>query len=196
MVKKVVEYINSKLEQLGYFEKIYSLSEIITKGDKTFPAQYLGKGEYIHITNFDKYNGLSYIRKDGDIDISEEEDLLKACVDSYTVSIPLKLITVIKREKLSSDNNYSEDLFAADIIKLLNGKHSDLRLSLKAKTLNIIISSYSNDSLSIMQQEYSNIQKKDINHKYSYMSFDISASMTIRKECINALCEDYGYCNS
>lgn len=99
MIKASVEYINSKLAVLNYCEKSFGLCEIITKGDKSFPAQYKSKGEYTQINNFDKYNGVSYLRKRGDVTISDEADTLQSCSSLSSVNIPLRMVIVVPRKK-------------------------------------------------------------------------------------------------
>lgn len=194
MIKPSVEYINCQLFPLGYFEKIYSLAEIITKGTKTFPAQYKSLGEYEQINNFDSYNGISYIRKNGDIDISEADDTLRACTNLSTVSIPLKLVAIIPRSKVDPDNNFTEDIVAQRIIKVLITKSPNLKLALSATTAKIVVNSYSTDSIQILSEEYSGITKKDINYKYIYISLDISVEAIVSNECLVQDC-GYGYGN-
>ena len=195
MIKPTVEFINCQLFSLGYFEKVYSLCEIITKGDKTFPAQYNSKGEYLQINNFDKYNGVSYIRKDGDISISEADDNLRACNNISNVSIPLKIVAIIPRKKIDIDNNFSEELVAQTIIKSLITKSADFKISLSARSAKILVSSYSTDSIKILSEEYSGLSKKDVNYKYIYLSLSINMNAIVSNECLVQDC-GYGYFDS
>lgn len=184
MIKASIEYINSKLAVLNYFEKSFGLVEIITKGDKTFPAEYNSKGEYRQINDFDKYNGVSYIRKNGDISISSEEDILRACSNLNNVTIPLKLVAVIPRKKLDCDDKYSEDVIAQTITRTLITKDPALKQTLNAQRAAIQITSYSTDSISILSEEYSNYPKKDINYKFAYLSLDISINAFVDQNCL------------
>lgn len=188
MIKNAVEYINTKLETLNYFEKSYGLCEIILKSDKSFPAEYHTKGEYKQINNFDKYNGVSYIRKSGDISISDADDTLLACGVLSNVSMPLKLVVIVPRSKLECDDKFSEDVIAQTIIRAITVRGGDFRSALGARQASMSITSYSTDSLSILAEEYSNAKKKDINYKYAYLSLEISIEATVTQDCLTRDC--------
>jgi hypothetical protein len=188
MIKATIDYINGKLAALNYFEKSFGLCEIIVKGDKTFPAEYLNGGEYKQINNFDKYNGVSYIRKRGDISISDAENTLEACGILSNVNIPLKLVIVVPRKKLDCDNNYSEDVIAQTIMRTLLTKDPAFKVALNARQARIQIDSYNTDSIGILSEEYSNYSKKDINYKYAYLSLDLSISALVTHDCLTQDC--------
>lgn len=188
MIKASVEFINSKMAALNYMEKSFGLCEIITKGAKTFPAEYHSKGEYKQINNFDSYNGVSYLRKRGDITISEEENTLQACAILSSVNIPLRLIIVVPRKKLDCDDNYSEDVIAQTIMRKLLTIGGDLKVTLKARKAKLQVDSYSTDSLSILNEEYGSYAKKDINYKYAYLALDISIIAIVTHDCLTQDC--------
>ena len=188
MIKATIDYINGKLAVLNYFEKSFGLCEIITKGDKTFPAEYLNNGEYKQINNFDKYNGVSYIRKRGDVSISDETNTLQACGILSNVNIPLTMIAIVPRKKLDCDDNYSEDVIAQTIMRELLTKGGDLKVSLNARQARIQIDSYSTDSIAILSGEYSNYPKKDINYKFAYLSLDITVNALVTQDCLTRDC--------
>jgi hypothetical protein len=193
MLKDAIEFINSKLEVLNYFEKSYGLCEIITKGDKSFPAQYNTGGEYRQINNFDKYNGVSYTRKRGDIRISDEENTLQACTLLSRVRIPLRLVVIIPRKKLDCDNEYSEDVIAQTIIRAITTRSGDLKTALGARMATLMIDSYSTDSISILSEEYSSSKKKDINYKFAYLALNIDVEAVVTQDCLTREC--YGRSN-
>lgn len=189
MIKASIEFINSKLALLNYTEQSFGLCEIITKGDKTFPAEYKGKGEYTQINNFDKYNGVSYIRKRGDISISDAENTLEACNILSSVDIPLRLVVIVPRKKLDCDDKYSEDVIAQTIMRELLTKGGDLKTTLKARTARLDINSYSTDSLSILSEEYGGtFPKKDINYKFAYIALDLSIVALVTHNCLTQDC--------
>lgn len=188
MIKASIEFINSKLLLTNYCEKSFGLCEIITKGAKTFPAEYHSKGEYKQINNFDSYNGVSYLRKNGDISISDETNTLEACGILSNVSIPLKLVVIVPRKKLDCDDNYSEDVIAQTIMRQLLTKGGDLKVTLKARTARLQVDSYSTDSVSILNGEYGSYPKKDINYKYAYLSLDLSIIANVTHNCLTQDC--------
>ena len=190
MIKATVDYINNKLAALDYFEKSFGLCEVIIKGDKSFPAEYSGKGEYKQINNFDSYNGVSYIRKRGDISISDAENTIEACGILSAVSIPLRMVAVIPRSTLDCDDNYSEDVIAQTIMRKLLTKGGDLKVTMKARQARIQVDSYNTNSIAILAEEYSNYPKSDINYKYAYLALDISVLATVTDDCLTQDCYD------
>lgn len=189
MIKASAEFINSKLATVNYTEKSFGLCELITKGDKTFPAEYKSKGEYNQINNFDKYDGVSYIRKTGDISISDAENTLEACGILNNVNIPLRLVLIIPRKKLECDDRYSEDVIAQTVMRLLLTKGGDLKTMLQARQARLQVDSYSTDSLSILGEEYAgSFPKKDVNYKYAYIALDLSIIAVVTNHCLTQDC--------
>src|SRR3989304_5957011 len=139
MIKATIDYINGKLAALNYFEKSFGLCENIVKGDKTFPAEYNNNGEYKQINNFDKYNGVSYLRKRGDVSISDVDNTLEACGILNNINFPLRMVIVVPRKKLDCDNNYSEDVIAQTIMRRLLTKDPALKVALNARQARIQI---------------------------------------------------------
>lgn len=188
MIKASIDFINGKLEPLNYFEKSFGLCEVIVKGDKSFPAEYKSKGEYKQINDFDKYNGVSYIRKAGDVSISDQDNTLEACGILSSVTIPLRLIAVVPRKKLDCDDNYSEDVIAQTIMRALLIKGGDLKVSLSARQARIQVDSYSTDSISILTGEYGRLPKRDINYKFAYLALDLSVIALVTHDCLTRDC--------
>lgn len=188
MIKPTIEYINSKLASLNYCEKSFGLCEIIAKGEKSFPAEYQSKGGYKQINNFDTFNGMSYIHKRGDITISDAENTLEACKILSSVSIPLRLVVIVPRKKLDCDDNYSEDVIAQTIMRVLLTKGGDLKVALSARQASIQVDSYSTDSRAILSEEYSNYGKSDVNYKYAYLSLDMTVTAIVTHECLTQDC--------
>lgn len=187
MVKATVEYVNGKLAALNYVEKSFGLCESVVKGDKQFPAEYHSKGEYKPI-DLDKWNGVSYIRKDGDISIADEENTLQACATLSRVTIPLKLVVAIPRKKLDCDDNYSEDVIAQTIMRTLITKDPALKVSLSARQATIQVTSYNTNSISVLSGEYTRYPKKDINYKMVYLSLDLSVVALVTHDCLTQDC--------
>lgn len=188
MIKATIEFINAKLATMNYFEKSFGLCETISKGAKTFPAEYHSKGEYKQVNNFDSYNGVSYIRKRGDISISDEDNTMQACGILSNVNVPLRLVVVIPRKKLDCDDNYSEDVIAQTIMRELLSKSPELKVALRARQARIQVDSYSTDSLSILNEEYGSYAKKDINYKYAYLALDLSVIALVTHDCLTQDC--------
>lgn len=190
MTKAIVQYINAKLAVLNYFDKQFELVEIITRSDgQKRPAEYHHKGEYKDVTKFDKYNGMSYIRKRGSVTTSETDDTLSACGDLINLSMPLRLVAVIPRKKLTCDDKYSEDVIASTITRELTDRTSDLKKTFHARSGRISIDSYNTNGNEILSEEYSGIQATDINFKFAYIAFDIAVNLLINKNCLTKDCD-------
>lgn len=190
MIKTITEYINTKLLALNYFQRQYGLCVQITRSDgRKMPAQYLGKGEYMDISNFDKYSGVSYMRKRGSISIADIEDNLIGCTSLLSINVPLKLIVIVPRKKLPCDDRYAEDKMILSIIKAVTSRSSDLKRSLSAKKASIFITSFNTSNSEVLKEEYTNIKKTGMNFKYVYASLDIEANIITDKNCIDQDCE-------
>lgn len=188
MIKASVEFINSKLAPLGYVDKEYGLVEIITKGAKSFPAEYQSKGNYKQINDFDKFNGISYIRKRGSLTISDEVNTLEACGILSRVSIPLRLVIVVPRKKLDCDNKYSEDVIAQTVMRSILIRGGALKTTLKARQATLEVDSYSTNSIEILSEEYSGYAKSDIDHKFAYVALDITINALVTHNCLTQDC--------
>src|SRR3990167_11079458 len=102
------------------------------------------------------------MRKNGDISIYDADNTLEACKALRRVNTPLKMVVIVPRKKLDCDDNYSEDVIAQTIIRVLITKSADFKVALKARQARINVDSYSTDSIAIMSGEYSNFGKKEI----------------------------------
>lgn len=193
MIKQVIQFLNLSLAQTNYFQQQFELCELLPRSDdQTTPKQYCTKGEWKEVSNFDSYNGVSYFRKNGDIksEQQDENDSLIACSVFNKITIPLKLIAVIPREKLTIDDAYSDDRTIQSLIAFIEADTASLKTSIKAKSVYLTIDSWTTDNQSILEGEYSKINKKDINYKFIYCSIDLTAEIIINQECIIKECEN------
>jgi hypothetical protein len=120
MIQQIIQYLINKLDNEKLFQKNYSLTNLIDSGGKIFPLFYESNGKYKLDFNPNKWFGVSYFRKDGDISFSDGTfPSLKPQEMPVSIRIPLKFIGTIKKDKLLCDDNYSSDNLALYIIKLL-----------------------------------------------------------------------------
>lgn len=186
MIELIVDFINLKLSLTKMFEKTFCLVEYINKGEQKYPAEYISKGNYESI-DFDKHNGVSYVAKRGDVSF-EKETTNKSADTFYNVTFPLKLVCFVNRDKLNSDNSYSDDSLATSIISQISSDYSVLRNSLKAKKISVKADSYITDKNTILNNEYDNIDFK-VRFNYSYISIDLIIEATIASSCIGGDCD-------
>lgn len=189
MLKASVQFINDQLENTGYFEKSFEVCEVITRKEQRFPAEYKSKGEYTEVNNFDKYNGVSYLRKRGGVTVADAVDTLKACGDLVDVSLPLRLVAVVPRKKLNCDDKYSEDVIASTIMRELITHGPALKGALSARSSRISIDGYNTDGPSVLTEEYSGLTIQDISYNFAYLAIDLTVRATMKKECLTRDCE-------
>lgn len=192
MIETIIPALNIMLETTNYFEKQFELVEQVVKqtrdGNVFIPAQYCSFGQFEDVNDFDNYNGISYWRKNGDVSfVDADEDSFVSCSNLMDVNIPLKLIAIIPRTKLKTDDAYSDERTATRIIKTLSGKNSALKTSLNAQWVDIIPNSYTTDNKQILNEEYNGIDIQ-IRHEFVYLSVNITIDIRINKKCIIAEC--------
>lgn len=194
MIKEITSFINESLLPLNYYSKQYEYCELIIKSDgNKRPAQYKGKGEYEDVSKFDSFNGVSYMRKNGKVGISDAENSLTACQDFVNMTYTLKLVSVIPRKKLECDDKFAEEEIAQEHIIKIISRSTDLKVKLSARQARISVESYNTDGWEIIKEEYDEPNKQDINFKFIYISFDILVTLLINKECIGKICEPSYY---
>ena len=184
----VITNINVLLDATHLFNKNYGICELLKNGEgQQYPAHYKGAGEYEHVFEPDKYWGISYIRKNGTVKIEEKgETSYKACATILQHTIPLKIVCIIPKKKLSCDDEFADDNIAQTITSLLGGA-KDFVGSAFSSYLNI--TDYNTDNISILSDEFSNIDIVDIHYKYSYLVVNVEAVVTIDKSCLDTECE-------
>jgi len=189
MLEAIIPYLNAFLKATKYFEKNLGLVEIITdpKG-KASPKEYCSGGEWKEVSNFDKYNGVSYWRKDGD-QTQEEIESDVSCDKFLRLNIPLKLIVATPKKRTKKDDAYSDERIANDIIKILVHSAALLKPTLKARRINITVPSYDTNNTTVFNGEYSNVGRTDINYKWSYLSLNVLVVIEIKKDCMNNSCD-------
>lgn len=186
MIKNSILYLKSLLEDTGLFSKVYDLCELITIGNKTYPAWYDGS-EFKDISNFDLNDGTAYFRKSGDISIgvTSAEFQTTSCNNNlFDVNIPLKVICVIKKSKADCEDAFAADEFAEIITTILNGA-SGVDNVISA---NCVVKSYSTKGREILKQEYSDPSINEFNLKFAYMSFDIEMKLSLDSTCLKQPC--------
>lgn len=200
MIRPLIEYINIRLCQTELFETVLGLAEIKTDGKISFPVAYLGAGQWsTTANNLSSYNGLTYIRKNGQITDSQTESDF-ACEMDHNFTIPLKVICAVPMEKLG-DDQFSDDELAKLVMKVLSGRPHDLRRSYNANSVEIAIDGYDTDSLAIIETEFKGLNITDIPFKLSYLAVNLIVTLQIPNKCISdcdvvELINGFDWCSS
>jgi hypothetical protein len=189
MLNNLIEFLQLKVAGVSYMDKVYGLAEHVSKNEKKAPFIYCSKGEYKEIL-IDKNKATTYFRKAGNVGLTTEIiDSGVACRSYYNISVPLVLNVFIEKKHLPIDDEFTDDRVASDLIKAITTKTGDLRKLLKAKKVNVSVSSYSNNNEDILRREYVNYDLNEINFKWVVLSLNISVSVIIDTLCFNEICD-------
>ncbi|MES2592391.1 MAG: hypothetical protein V4608_10930 [Bacteroidota bacterium] len=186
MLSEVIEYLNVQLADTGYINDVLCLAERIEREGKIYPAIYNNKNEYISI-NLDPNGSLSYWRKNGDVNISEEDNQTLSCGIQYKTTIPLKLIGFVKKENAHNTSTFS-DTMCQNLIAVLTTNSAVLKGVLKAKKATLIASGYSTDVKKILGEEYDNIDF-EVRYSHAYFSIDFNLVVITNSNCYQNFCD-------
>lgn len=189
MIQEVVKFLVNKLDASNLFQKNYTLTELVDYGGKTFPLFYEGNGKYKLDFTPNKWFGVSYFRKDGEITFANGNfPSMKPQETPIQIRIPLKFIGTIKKDKLNCDDNYSSDDLALYVAKLFQDINS-MRVDLRAKRVTFNMDSYNTSPKEIMDEEFNGFDVQ-INTKFAHISLSLYVEIETTKECM------YDYCPS
>lgn len=194
MLKEIVEYINIQSALTGYFQKQWGLVELVGIEGKTAPRKYCGNGEWMNVMNFDSKMGHSYIRRNGNISVTENDAQNNiSCRKLYDISIPLKFVAVIKRDFLSEDNEFSVDVASDTVMKYISLQSNTLAGTISAKRINIGLSSKQLIASEVLRGEKQSIDR-ELPFDYILFSIDMNITVTSRRECLIEECDDVDAC--
>ncbi len=187
MIQEVIQFLINKLDASGLFQKNYPLTDRVDVGGKIFPMFYEGNGKYKIDFSPNKWFGVSYFRKNGDLTFSDGNfPSLKPQETPILIRIPLIFIATIKKDKLKCDSNYSSDDLALYIVKLFKDINA-MRVDLKAKRVTFNVESYKTNPKEIMDEEFSGYEV-GINTNYAHISLSLYVEIETTKECLFEYC--------
>lgn len=193
MIQKIAEYFDTKIAATGWIEKFFPLVVLLASEEKKFPAFYKGKGQYSHVSNFDNYNGLAYLRQTTPPVSSPIQEPTSVCGIEMDTSYSLRLVYCIQRSKLKIDDAFSEDAVANFFIKELTTKNGSIKSSLKASSVNIYAQSWEIDPVAVVAEEYAGSDVITINSEFIYGAINFNVNVVINKNCIPNFCDDPCY---
>ena len=182
-MKIVIDHLNQQIGDDVYTERL-CLAEKIQKGEQQFPA--VRNGNDFDKIDLDKKDGIGYWRKIADVTL-DKADSIYSCGISYTTSIPLRFVGFVKREKLPSPDQYTDDKLCQTIISRITTNSNLLRSALKAQKVEVLARSYTTDTEKIVREEYEEVQFKP-RYAYSYIAIDVQLTITTSNNCIPGLC--------
>lgn len=180
MIEPIINHINARIESLNQFARIYNLCELVESKGKTYPAEYLGGGEFKDVNDFDFKKGVVYHRKTSDVSQEESEEFNMPRT-FYDRIYSLRTVAVAPRE-IVEDSKYAGDKLADNIANVISDKHTaSLANSLNALRANIQIDNISTDRKAILQSEYEG--SKEVRYEFVYIAIDYQVLITASKEC-------------
>jgi hypothetical protein len=190
MLSNIINSLNTSLQETGLFAKLFCLCEPIRNANGvSAPMEYTGKGQYKQVSNFDKYAGMGYWRKQGFVSVSAVQDANSpACDYLQEFTYGLRFVGAIPISNLSIDDIYSEDRICEVIIKNVIKQSTSLKYAIQAKKVEVTTGGYETNGNVILAQEYDGIEKVDVNYKFKYFSIGFDVKVLIKKDCIIETC--------
>jgi hypothetical protein len=189
MLETIINFQNAKFENLSYFSRVFGRCETITVDNKFAPYHYIGNGEYIPVSDFDLYGGSIYWRKNGQVSISDiSSTSLIGSRKLVEVNMPMRIIVVVPKGKLSDDDAYASERIANTLIRTIQENNSTLKQAIEARKLTFNITGWEDNAQEIKKQEYSG---RDILPQWVYLSMDINVVIEADASCLSTECEYY-----
>lgn len=185
MIREIACDIAAIVRSSGYVNEHFEYCELIKRDGVTYPAQYIGGGNYEQVLNHD-VNGTSYLRRNGKVSYSgvsgSDNIRLQACggVQFVTMKLPLRLVMVVPKVNLH-DDAFSDDALVGEMIALLSGSVPVSIFGVRDLTYNIVGSDI--DALSIWKEEVKGVEYQ-MRFDYSYIAIDFNASAVINPSCL------------
>lgn len=189
MIDIIVNNLGEKVKATKIYSSVICFAEMSIDGEgKVQPKAYTSNGQLQNVSDFDNIAGVCYFRKNGKIQmerISNDNLARTACDYLLQLNIPLRFVGMVPK-KLFTDDAFTDDRIALQIIKILEEKHSSIIIELDARSVSIEVSEYDTDSINIAREEYQGIERKDMNYNMSYIAINFQANVLISKECFDA----------
>lgn len=189
MIDVIVNNLGEKITATKIYSRVICFAEMTIDGEgKQQPKAYTGTGQLINVSDFDNAAGVCYFRKNGKISMErviDTEVVRMACEHLLRLNIPLRFVGMVPK-KLFTDDAFTDDRIAFDIIKTLEEKHAAIISEIDARSVSIEVLDYDTDSINILNEEYKGIERKDFNYNMSYIAINFQAVVLISKECFNA----------
>ena len=190
MLESIIDFINLKLGLLNYFEKTHCLSTLVKNDDGLiYPAEYISNGDFDAV-DFDAYDGVSYIRVNGEIDV-ERVDQRYTPKPRLNVTFPLRLVYAVRKDKLTKDDAYSFDRVRGSLVKQLESDSADLANQLEADRIVVSTSNYISDTKELWDEETAETGTFQPKYEVVFGAMEVSVTVTTRAECIPSECDDF-----
>lgn len=188
MIPVIVNNLGAKITATKIYSRVICFAEMSIDGEgKVQPKAYTSTGQLQNVSDFDNTAGVAYFRKNGKIGmqrVTDTESIRTACEEMIQLNIPLRFVGMVPK-KLFTDDAFTDDRIAFDVIKALEEKHAAIITDLDARSVSIEVLEYDTDSINILSEEYRGIERKDFNYNMSYIAINFQAVILISKECFD-----------
>lgn len=191
MVETIISYLNAKLEGTGYFHSLYCLvekkKEPREEGDFVYPATYVGGGD-LELVEFDSA-GFAYFRKNGDFGQSVVANDLGQ-KQLYSIDLPLRLVAMVRRQDVVTDDAYSPDRLARELASILTFRNGDLRTFLQASRVTVTSGSWTTNPEQIWTDETEGTGRIEPDYSRAFIAMDVTVNVLADEGCIRSACTD------
>jgi len=188
VLKTIIEDMNDRIDALDIFEVIHPLCDQIQKpmldedGNVTdtfeiFPAFYVSNGEFDNI-EWDSKKSVCYCRRNGVVNIEENEDYEVGCEKGIIRTFPIKIVGLVFN--CDVDDPYRNEKQVENIIHAIqyeDNKTLDIALdleSIRVKPLN-----YNTNRYEVVANEFQNIE---LTVPFDSIIFELNIEIIIESE--------------
>jgi len=192
MIEAIACNIREIVLSSGYVNTHFEWCELIRDNGVTYPAQYIGGGNYEQVLNND-VGGNSYLRKNGNVSFGKPAGRLNVKTTScggdgmVQMTIPLRLVMVVPKSKLE-DDAFSDDLLVQDMTSLIQGSVSLPETG--AHSIKYQVTGSDTDSLSIWSTEVKGYEYQML-FDYSYIAINFNVVAVLNPNCLYRTCAYY-----
>lgn len=180
MLKQVIDYINQRIATLNIIETKHGLCEIITDGERAFPAEYCNNA-YQPVSEFTKSKGVCYHRLESYNIEQDQENSSTGCSVYSKKEYSIKSVFCIRKD-VYENSAYAEELIINNLEKVLSEPNAgSLAIALDMDVVSIAIGGVKLDRKQLYKEEY-NIENK-IGYEYAYFALSITISIEGDLEC-------------
>lgn len=178
MINTVIDTINTFLTLPV---KKYGIVEKIKRDERSYPAEYMGQGNYKEI-NFDFYSSLVYHRLGNQTSETDDSNPV-ACEENIKITQPVKLILYCKKDILSDDANGALKISNNIRNQITFSNDKDLCSLLQVDSVSVNIETVNFNSYEVWAGEFDNVDYK-LESTHYLISFDYEIEIVGSKECI------------
>lgn len=192
MYKQIIENITSKIAELEVFETIHGLTHMVEEyvtdketGEITdtvmvYPACYISNGQFMNV-DFDQMKNTCYIRRNGQVTISENEDYEIGCENSQILTQPFKLVCLIYNQ--DADDEYRDEKQIANIINSIQEiDNRQICAEMSIDSIRTRNTGWNVNRYEVVRGEFQNVAI-EIPFESLIVSVDFEVIMEISKDC-------------